>query len=93
MKTQILSVTSKVIQGHIRPLFCPDRSSTFIYGPIFLKICMNANIMKAQFFRSYGQLLSLFYFFSHKKVEGLFDVGTMYILQIIVILRIYIFSR
>ena len=37
------SMTSKVIQGHIRSLFCQNHSSTFVYGPIFMKICMNAN--------------------------------------------------
>ena len=43
-------MTSKVIQGHIRPLLCQNRSSTFVYGPILMKIGMNANIMKTQFF-------------------------------------------
>ena len=44
------SMTSKVIQGHKRPLLCKNHSSTFIYGSILIKICMNANIMKIQFF-------------------------------------------
>ena len=42
-------MTSKVIQGHIRPHLCQNHSSPFIYGPI-LKICMNANIMKTHYF-------------------------------------------
>ena len=43
-------MTLKVIQGHIRPSLCQNHSRTFVYGPIFMKICMNANIMKTQFF-------------------------------------------
>ena len=43
-------MTSKVIEGHIRPLLCENHSGTFVYGPIFMKICINANIMKTQFF-------------------------------------------
>ena len=39
----------KVIQGHIRPLLCQNHSRTFVHGPILMKICMNANIMKTQF--------------------------------------------
>ena len=35
-------MTSKVIKGHIRPLLCQNHSSTFVYGPILMKICMNA---------------------------------------------------
>ena len=68
-------MTLNVMQGHKRPLLCQIHSRTFVYGPIFLKICMNANIMKTQKktpfvftslrhynldLRSYGQLLSLF---------------------------------
>ena len=34
--------TSKVIQGHIRPLSCKNHSSTFVYGPILMKICMKS---------------------------------------------------
>ena len=43
-------MTSEVIQGHIKPLLCQDHSGTFVYGLILMKICMNANIMKTQFF-------------------------------------------
>ena len=43
-------MTLKVIQCHIRPLLCQIQSSTFVYEPILMKICMNANIMKTQFF-------------------------------------------
>ena len=43
------SKTLKVIQGHIGPLLCQNHSNTFIYRPFFMKICMNANIMKTQF--------------------------------------------
>ena len=45
-------MTSKIIQGHKRPL-CPNHSSTFVYGPILMKICMNANIMKTQYMTCY----------------------------------------
>ena len=46
MKTQIkiIIMTSKVIEGHIRP------SGTFIHEPILMKICINANILKMQIF-------------------------------------------
>ena len=37
---------AKVIQGHIRLLLCQNHSSRFVYRPILMKICMNANIMK-----------------------------------------------
>ena len=40
----------KVMQGHKRQLLCQNHSRTFVYGPIFMKICMNANIMKTQLF-------------------------------------------
>ena len=36
-------------QGHIRPLLGQNHFSTFVYGPILMKICMNA-IMKTYFF-------------------------------------------
>ena len=41
-------MTLKVMQGHKRPLSCQNHSRTFVYGPIFMKICMNAiiNIIK-----------------------------------------------
>ena len=42
-------MTLKVMQGHKRPLLCQNHSSTFVYGPILIKICMNANIMKTHF--------------------------------------------
>ena len=44
------SMTSKVIQGHIRLLFCQNHSGTFFYGLILMKICMNANNKKTQIF-------------------------------------------
>ena len=39
------------LKGHprSRPLLCKNRSSTFVYGPILMKIDM-INIMKTQFF-------------------------------------------
>ena len=43
-------MTLKFMQGHKRPLLFQNHSRTFVYGPIFMKICMNANIMKTQFF-------------------------------------------
>ena len=48
-------MTSKVIKGHIRPLLCQSHSSTFVKGPIFKKICLNANIMNTQFFIKRGR--------------------------------------
>jgi hypothetical protein len=42
-------MTLKVIQGHIEPLVCQNNFSTFVYGPILMKICMNAYIMKTQY--------------------------------------------
>ena len=44
------SMTLKVIQGHEGPLLCQNPSCTFVYGPIFMKICMNVTLMKTQFF-------------------------------------------
>ena len=29
----------------IKPLLCQNHSSTFVYGPILMKNCMNANII------------------------------------------------
>ena len=43
-------MTSKVNQGHIRPLLWQIHSSTFIYEPILMEICIKPNIIKAQFF-------------------------------------------
>ena len=37
--------------SHKRQLLCPNHSSTFVFGPIFTKIGMNANITKTQFLR------------------------------------------
>jgi hypothetical protein len=45
-------MTSKVIQGHKRPILCENHSSTFVYGPILMKFCMNTNIMKTQYMTS-----------------------------------------
>ena len=44
------SLTSKVIQAHLGSLFCQNHCSTFVYVLILIKICMNDNIMKIQFF-------------------------------------------
>ena len=38
------------LKGYIRLLLCQNHSSTFFYGLILIKICMNANIMKTHFF-------------------------------------------
>ena len=40
------------MQGHKRPLLCKNHPRTFIYGPILMKICMNAINMKTQFLRT-----------------------------------------
>ena len=45
-----LSMTFKVIHGHLRPPLCKNRSSTFVYEPFLMNFCTNANIMKIQFF-------------------------------------------
>ena len=51
MKTQFFrKMTLKVIQGHKRLLFCKNHSTTFVNGLILMKICINAKIMKTQFF-------------------------------------------
>ena len=61
-------MTSKVIQGHMRPLLCQNNSSQFVYGPILKKNGMNANIMKIQFFINYitFMLLRSFVIFDFK---------------------------
>ena len=41
-------MTLKVNHGHKRPSLYQKHSSTFVYWPIFKRICMNANIMKTQ---------------------------------------------
>ena len=41
-------MTLKAMQGHKRPLLGKNHSRTFIYGPILMKICKNANV-KTQF--------------------------------------------
>ena len=41
------------LKGHPRSNetnICQNHSRIFVYGPILMKICMNANIMKRQFF-------------------------------------------
>ena len=43
-------MTLKVSQGQLRLPFCQNHSSIFVYAPILLKICMNANIMNTRFF-------------------------------------------
>ena len=40
-----LSMALKVIQDHIRPPLCQNHSSTFVYVPILMKVCMTANII------------------------------------------------
>ena len=39
------------LNGHIRTLACQNHSCTFVYGPIMMKIYMNANITKTHFFK------------------------------------------
>ena len=41
--------------------FIQNHSSTFVYGPILLKISMNANIIYTQFFYKFYDLKSHFY--------------------------------
>ena len=55
--TKVWKRSAKVIQGQLRPLLCQNHSSPFVYGPIFIKICMNANIMKTQFSINYTMSL------------------------------------
>ena len=40
----------KVMQGHKRQKKKKNHFRTFVYGPIFMKIFMNANIIQMQFF-------------------------------------------
>ena len=46
MKTQIFEKMKYDLKDHIRPPLCQNHTSTFVYGPILMKICMNANVMK-----------------------------------------------
>ena len=46
----IMKYDLKGYQGHIIPPLCQNHSSTFVYGPILMKIGINANIIKTQFF-------------------------------------------
>ena len=50
MKTQIFHKMKYDLKGHIRPLLCQKHFSTFVYGPILMKIFIIANIIKTQFF-------------------------------------------
>ena len=50
MKTQICHKIKFDLKGHPRSLLCKKNSRTFVYGPILIKICINANIMKTHFF-------------------------------------------
>ena len=43
--------------GQIRPPLCQNRSSTFVYGPILMKIFMNANITKRHLFINVTSIL------------------------------------
>ena len=64
-------MTSKVIQGHIRPLLSRNHSSLFVYGPILMKICMNADIMKIQYFHKIIKDLK-YNFYVMKKILDFF---------------------
>ena len=53
------------LERHIRPLLCNHHSSTFVYGMILMKICMNFYFKTFRpnynlVLLSYGRLLSLF---------------------------------
>ena len=51
MMTQIFHEIRYDLKGHPRSYktkFMANSSSTFVYGPILMKICMNANFMKTQ---------------------------------------------
>ena len=55
------SMPSKVSQGHIRSLLNQNYFSKFVYGPILIKNCMNANIKKTKcfnksYFLCYGEV-------------------------------------
>ena len=56
MKTQIfhkIMYDLKDHPGHMIPLLCQNQSSTFVFGPILMKIFMNANIMNIKSFNKY----------------------------------------
>ena len=57
-------MTSKVIQGHMRPILWQNHSSAFVYEPILIKICMDANIMKSYVYHVYDieKFCDFFYF-------------------------------
>ena len=48
-----LIIYFSINQGYIRPLLCQNHSTTFVYGSILMKICMNANIIKTLFKKIY----------------------------------------
>ena len=59
-------MTTKVIQGHMRPLLCQNHFSRFVYGPILMKICIKANIMKTYFFHQIIYDLKCHFYFIAK---------------------------
>ena len=63
-------MTLKVFQGHIRQLLCQNQSSLFVYGPILMKICMNANITKKYFFH---KLFNVTFYVIEKFCDFLLD--------------------
>ena len=73
-------MTSKVIQGHIRPLLSQNYSSTFVYGPILMKLFMNANIMKTQYNLKCSTFIMEFCIFLNVRLSDLITTLT-YILM------------
>ena len=92
-------MTTKGIQGHISPLLCQNFSSTFLYGPTLMQICMNAKIMKTQFFhkiiydlKCHSYVREKFRIFFSLRPSDLFSILT-YVLMDNFVLVSYIFYR
>jgi hypothetical protein len=68
MKTQFFHKMKYDLKGHPRSYkttFMQNHSSTFVYGPILMKICMNADIIKMQYMTwivtfCFGEVLWIF---------------------------------
>ena len=73
MKTQICHKVKFDLKGHPRSLLCKKKSRTFVYGPILIKICINANIMKTHFFNKIIHDLKC-YFYVMEKFCNLFTL-------------------
>ena len=83
-----LSMTLKVMQGHKRTLLCQNHSSTFIYGPILMKICMNEDPIFKFFYIS--QKNSVFLSSHHYNLD-LHSCGQLLSMFVVLSLTVYIY--